>query len=331
MTLLQGVTQTGATGAGQFDVSQSGSLVYVPGGFTATPRQLAWVDRQGREQTIAPPPNNYQQPRLSPDGTRLAVSVGANISIWTFATETLMRLTNDAAVQYNPAWTADGRSLVYDSEDGSGVQILRRAADATGRAEVMAPAGAGYPEIVSRDGTFLIYHPFERIAMILPLKPPGKARPLLPDVNGQVSDVEISPDGRWIAYESNESGRFEISVRPFPAVDTGRWQVSSNGGQHPLWSRDGRELFFIAADGRMMAVPIEPGPVFSYGKPVPLFAAGQYLRQHRAQLRRLPGRQALLRREERGGTRNAAVHDCRHTLVRRGEGEDGSQELTSSQ
>ena len=276
VALVQGVAQSGLSGAGQFAVSRSGSLVYVPGGFTPALRQLAWVDRKGHEQTIVAPPNNYQQPRLSPDGTRLAVSVGANISIWSFATDTLMRLTNDAAVQYNLAWTPDGRSVVYDSNDGSGIQILRRSADATGRAEVIASAPAGFPEIVSRDGTFLIYHPPERVAMLLPLKPKGTARPLLPDVNGQVSDAEISPDGRWIVYESNESGRFEVSVRPFPAVDTGRWQVSSNGGQHPLWSRDGRELFFIAADGMMMSVPLEPGATFRHGKPVSLFPAGHY-------------------------------------------------------
>ena len=104
----------------------------MPGGFTATPRQLAWVDRQGREQTIAAPPNNYQQPRLT--GRHAA---GCQRRREHFDLDVChgnaLRLTNDAAVQHNPAWTADGRSVVYDSEDGSGVQILRRAADATGR------------------------------------------------------------------------------------------------------------------------------------------------------------------------------------------------------
>jgi tricorn protease-like protein len=91
-----------------------------------------------------------------------------------------------------------------------------------------------------------------------------------------VSDAEISPDGRWIAYESNDSGRYEVNVRSYPAVDSGRWQVTSDGGMHPLWSRDGGELFFIAADGMMMSARIEPGLTFSHARPIPLFPASQY-------------------------------------------------------
>ena len=250
--------------------------MYVAGSL-ANARLLVWTDRRGREEAIsAATPSTYQQPRLSPDGTRLVVAAGANISILTFATDTLMRLTNETAAQYNPAWTPGGRHVVYDSNDGTGVQILRRAADGTGTAEVLAPVPAGYPEIVLPDQKGLIYHPAGRIAMLLPLDPKGPARPLLPEVKGQISDVELSPNGRWIAYESNESGRFEIYVRPFPEVDGGRWQLSSNGGAHPLWSRNGRELFFIAADGMLTSVPIQPGQTFEHGKPAALFPAGQY-------------------------------------------------------
>jgi serine/threonine-protein kinase len=274
--LVENVTVSPNSAAGQFAVSRTGSLVYVAGSF-ANARSLVWTDRRGHEDTIsAAQPSTYQQPRLSPDGTRLVVSAGANISILTFATETLMRLTNESFPQYNPAWTPDGRHVVYDSNDGTGVQILRRAADGTGTAEVLAPVPAGYPEIVLPDGKALIYHPVQRVAMLLPLDPKGPARPLLPEVKGQVSDVELSPDKRWIAYESNESGRFEISVRPFPDVNGGRWQLSSNGGAHPLWSRNGLELFFIAGDGMLTSVPIQPGPAFVHGKGVALFPAGQY-------------------------------------------------------
>jgi dipeptidyl aminopeptidase/acylaminoacyl peptidase len=129
---------------------------------------------------------------------------------------------------------------------------------------------------MSRDQKFLIYHTTPRVAMVLPLDPKGPARPLL-DVKAQVSDAEISPSGQWIAYESTESGgRFEVYVRPFPGVDAGRWQISSNGGAHPLWSRDGRELFFIAGDGKMMSVPIRSGPTFEHGSPIALFSASTY-------------------------------------------------------
>ena len=112
--------------------------------------------------------------------------------------------------------------------------------------------------------------------MLLPLDPKGPARPLLPEVKGQVSDVELSPDGRWMAYESNESGRFEVYVRPFPDVNGGRWQLSSSGGAHPLWSRNGRELFFIAGNGMLTSVPIQLGQAFAYGKAAALFPAGHY-------------------------------------------------------
>lgn len=111
--------------------------------------------------------------------------------------------------------------------------------------------------------------------MILPLDGgEQQPRPLLPDTTGQVSDVEISPNGKWIAYETNESGRFEVKVRPFPDVSSGQWHISSGGGQHPVWSRDGRELFFIAADGTMTSVAVQTAPAFSHGRPAPCSRPG---------------------------------------------------------
>jgi hypothetical protein len=111
--------------------------------------------------------------------------------------------------------------------------------------------------------------------MVVPLDRREPPRPLL-NVKAQVSDVEIAPGGQWVAYESNESGQFEVYVRPWPAVEGGRWPISSNGGQHPLWSRDGRELFFISASGMMMSAAIKPGTTFTYDKPLELFSAASY-------------------------------------------------------
>jgi serine/threonine-protein kinase len=274
--LVDGVSQS-RTGAGQFSFSRTGSLVYVEGAGTASgvARRLLWVDRQGREQPIPAPPGLYGVLRISPDGSRAVMSKEANLWTWTFATDTPTRVTNEAAVQYNPAWTPDGRFILFDSNDGSGIRILRRAADGTGENEVVLPAPAGFPEIVTADQKFLIYHPGSRIAMILPLDPVGAPKPLL-SVKGQVSDAEISPDGRWVAYESTESGRFEVWVRPFPNVDAGRWQISSTGGQHPAWSRDGRELFFLTATRRMSVVQVKSGASFAFDKPVELFDASSY-------------------------------------------------------
>ena len=321
--LVEGVARSGASAAFQFAVSRTGTLVYVPGAFADATRELVWVGRQGDEQAIAAAPGNYQQPRMSPDGKRLAVSKAANIWIWSFTTDTLTRLTNEPAVQYNPAWTPDGRHIVYDWNDGLGVAIVRRAADGTGSAETVAPAPAGYPEIVTPDSKSIIYHPVERVAMVLPMDPKGPARRLLPNVDAQVSDAEISPSGRWMADQSTESGRFEVYVRPFPDVDASRWQVSSNGGLHPLWSRDGRELFFIAGDGMMMSVPIQPGADIRAREAGSSVPRRQILRQCRPWLRRLARRQTFPHDQER---RRSPLDDRDHELDRRsasGAGDEG--------
>ena len=279
MPLVEGISHSSVSSVAQFAVSDNGLLVYGRGVPSGTSFQLATVDRRGTEQLLPVPPSRYQQPRLSPDRTRLAVAAAAQISTYTFATGTLMRVTtNEATMHYNPVWMGN-RQVVYDDGEGVGAaarRIVSKSADGSGPEEEIVPRPAGYPNLITPDGKYLIYHEADRIAMLVPLQPRGAARLLLPDVKGQVSDVDLSPDGRWIAFESNESGRFEVYVRPFPSVDAGRWQVSSNGGQHALWSRDGRELFFIAGDGSMMAVPIQSGATFSHGRPVALFPAGHF-------------------------------------------------------
>jgi serine/threonine-protein kinase len=111
---------------------------------------------------------------------------------------------------------------------------------------------------------------------VLPLDPKGPPRGLFPDTKFSEYNADISPDGRWIAYDSNESGQMEVYVRPFPAVDSGRWQISSEGGTRPLWSRSGRELFFLNAAHRMSVVAVQPGSTFTYAKPQLLFDATNY-------------------------------------------------------
>jgi Tol biopolymer transport system component len=183
--LVDDVAQTPNTAAGQFGISQTGSLLYVSGDLGSTARQLVWVDRQGHEGPSLLPIRSYQQPRLSPDGQRLVISSAANIWLWTFASETLMRLTNESAVQYNPIWTPDGRYVVFDSNDGGGtIQIVRKAADGTGATTLVTAAPAGFPDSVSTDGKALIFHTLERVAMVVPLEAKAQARPLLPDVKG---------------------------------------------------------------------------------------------------------------------------------------------------
>jgi serine/threonine-protein kinase len=267
-----------AVGGGQFAISSDGTLVYptVP---PSSLRALVWVNRQGREDPIPAAPGGYFDPRLSPDGTQLAVSSSADIWIWTFAKQAFARLTFTQGPEYNPAWMPDSRRVIFDANEGGVVRILRKAADGTGPTDVVMSAQGGYPESVSPDGKFLVYHTTSQLptAMLLALDDSGSPRPLVSSKAAtQIFNAEISPDGHWIAYQSDESGRFEIYVHPFPALEAGRWQISATGGAHPLWSRNGRELFFINEAGMLVAAPVLGGQSFTHRTPVQLFPVRQY-------------------------------------------------------
>jgi eukaryotic-like serine/threonine-protein kinase len=114
--------------------------------------------------------------------------------------------------------------------------------------------------------------------VLMPLQRGAQPRPLLADPKNQERNGELSPDGRWLAYQSNESGRFEVYVRPFPNTDAGRWQISSDGGEYPLWARSGRELFYVTSGDRLVSVPLQGGSGFSHGSGEELFDVAPYLR-----------------------------------------------------
>jgi Tol biopolymer transport system component len=284
--LVEGVTEN-TPAFGQYAVSSNGTLAFMPGAFigAADQRTLVWVDRQGHEESLPAKARSYVYPRLSPDGTKIAVnSRDEEKDIWVFdlAKATLTRLTFGPAYEYHPVWTPDNRYLFFSSsqyDPPSPADLLRKAADGTGPAEVLTkPLQGGYPLSLTPDGVSLVFRRFSptRGLFVLPLQPRGEARALIADPRFTELNGEISPDGRWIAYDSDESGRREIYVRPFPAVDRGRWLISSEGGSDPLWSRSGRELFFMTAASRMVAVPVPAGPGFTYGKPQSLFDATAY-------------------------------------------------------
>jgi len=271
--LVEDVLETG----GQFAISDNGTLVYQPTPKTSL-RSLVWVDRQGREQPIPVAPGDYLDPRISPDGTRLAVSSGADIWVMTLADQAMTRLTFTKTPEFNPVWTPDSRHVLFDSRETGTAQIVRKAGDGSGSLDVVQPM-PGYPEVISPDGKLFIYHTSSSLpmAMLQPLGRGASSKPLIETkVPIQVYNAEISPDGRWVAYQSDESGRFEIYVHPFPALETGRWQISTNGGAHPLWARNGRELLFIDGKGTLTSVPLLPGSTFNRRPGTPLFEAGQY-------------------------------------------------------
>ncbi len=275
------------SGGGQFAVSASGTLIY-QAVETPSPRTLVWVDRRGSEQPMGVAPADYLDPRISPDGTRLAVSLSADIWIALLAKPVFQRLTFTASGEYNPIWSRDGRHVIFDSRDDEGrVQITRKLADGTGTPEVVVPALAGYPNTVSADDKLLVYHTAAQRPVAMLWSGTTPAQPLIKSAAPTRSfNAEISPDGRWIAYQSDESGRYLINVHPFPRLQDGRWEVSISGGSYPLWARSGRELFFIGSTGTLMSVPISLAPTFTHGAPVPLFSASQYPCRRRPQLRR---------------------------------------------
>jgi serine/threonine-protein kinase len=281
-----------ANGAAEFSVSRQGALVYVPGGGA---RSLVWVTRQGREEPITAPPRAYMYPRLSPDGTRVAVDISdqeQDIWIWDLARQTLTRLTDAPAVDSQPVWTPDGRRIIFASQRAGILNLFWQAADNTGSVERLTTSpNAQGPNAIAPDGTRLLVrysglttgNDLGVLRLEGPSGRPGatpatplaagsrQVEPLLQTTFGE-QNGEISPDGHWLAYASNESGQSQISVRPFPNVDGGHWQISPSGGSRPVWARSGQELFYLDGTNALMAVSVQTAPTFSAGTPTKLFA-----------------------------------------------------------
>jgi eukaryotic-like serine/threonine-protein kinase len=285
--------------AAQFATSSQGALVYVPRDAVLPPgtrqRVLVWVDRQGGEVPIKAPPRVYNNPRLSPDGTRVALDVRDqehDIWIWDLAREVLTRLTIGPATEQYAIWTPDGRDVIFSSSKLSNPgpnlprTLFRRRSDGTGTIEQLTQGSiAQFPSTVTPDGNALIFReltspptlgtPPGWDLVLLPLGAEHRARRLLQTPFNELN-AEVSPDGHWLAYQSNESGREEVYVRPFPNVDAGKWQVSTSGGTQPLWARNGRELFYVSTN-TLMRVPLTSSSIFQAGTPSKLFGAAYLL------------------------------------------------------
>ena len=238
-------------------------------------RTLVWVDRQGNEQPLTLEPGRYVYARVSPDGTRIAIDIaGSNrdIWIWDFGRETLTRLTDGPNEDMTPLWSPDGRRVFFASNRTGNFDVYSQPADGSTQAtvEFALPTFQG-PSSFTPDGTQLVVNEEFRDLSVLDLTQ-DTLRPLLQrDANDWIG--EISPDGRWIAYESDESGvQFEIYVRPFPDVTGQREKVSIDGGRYPRWGPSrSNELYYVALDGAMMAVPIELTPTLRVGRAMKLF------------------------------------------------------------
>jgi serine/threonine-protein kinase len=265
-------------GASSFAVSREGTLVYRSDD-GAKHRTLVWVDRNGREEDLGAPPGDYILPRVSPDGSRVALDVGGpdrNIWVWDTRRKLLECVTLNPAEDGWPRWSPDGHWLFFASmRDGRVPNIYRQAADRSGIAERVIVSGRlQHPTGFAPDGKLLITEraPDNGLSDIVAYSfDTRRVEPVITE--GDEGAGAVSPDGRWIAYESLESGQIEVYVRPYPKTDGGRWRVSRNGGRQAAWSPDARELFYRDYGGALIAVPVPPGPRFLPGEQLTILAA----------------------------------------------------------
>lgn len=268
--------------AALFDASADGSLVYVEGE-GAGKSQLTWISRDGKELGNLGPPAMYYTPNLSHDERRIAYDLSdaetAKGDIWIHSLThgTSSRLTFDAVNESAPQWMPDDRRVIFFSEKAGNIDLYQRHVGGSGGDEaVLIDPDIKFPVHVSPDGRFLLFIKIHRKSVenldlwLLDLqKHTSSAWLATPFVE---EGAQFSPDGKWIAYSSNESGKSEVYVQQFPEPG-GKFVVSRGGGTMPAWRGDGRELYYISADRKMMAAPITIGPQFDSGAPVPLFEA----------------------------------------------------------
>jgi Tol biopolymer transport system component/tRNA A-37 threonylcarbamoyl transferase component Bud32 len=288
VSLLAGVQQ--AQGINPvISVADDGTLVYQAADSAAGGTSLARVDRTGRATFMDPAwQATFTSLALSPDGRRLAVSIqfGGRSDIWVKQLDAgaLTRLTFDGALNYRPAWRPDGRSLAYTSDRDSEFSYLYSLrADGSGRPERLMASDPNQVDEsqFSRDGRWLIYRVGTsdgvRDIYARPVGGTDTARVTVSAGSFDEYAPTLSPDGRWIAYVSVESGHEEVYVRPFPQTDQARWQVSTAGGSGPVWANSSRELLYVSAADSLMSVPVTATPDFHAGPPTALFSTQPYL------------------------------------------------------
>jgi serine/threonine-protein kinase len=287
MGLLEGLGVEANGFAVNLGLSQNGTLVYTTGTATGF-RRPVWVNRDGGETPVDPawqPQGILANFALSPDGRALAVDVvqnGVN-AVWIkqLPTGPYSRLTFGDSGNMRPTWSPDGRSIVYltNVTNVGGAPAMRRS-DGTGSTRfLLTPRPAWGQAILTRDGRWLVL----RSSIFEPGRGDIRAArmgdtTIVPLVTSPAleSDAAVSPDGRWLAYASDESGTTEVYVRPFPDAASARWQVSAAGGGDPVWSRNGRELFYLSAQNEMMSVQVAPGAAFTISPPKRLFSGAPY-------------------------------------------------------
>jgi Tol biopolymer transport system component len=288
--ILEGVVTAPIFGGAQFSFSDTGNLAYVAGGSGSRNLSIYWMDHEGKFTPLRETPGDYLNPAFSPDGKRLALDIneGKRRDIWVYESErgTLARLTFAGEANGAPVWTPDGERIVYSSQEKGGVYNLwwiraDGAGDAQRLTESKRPQFAGSWRPDGKVLAFFQLNPSTSAdIMTLPIEgdeksgwKPGEPKPFVNSFFDERGPA-VSPDGRWLAYQSNESGSLEVYVRPFPGPG-GKWQISTGGG-YPKWSRNGKELFYRTLDSKIMAVTYAAsGDSFRADKPQ-LWSPGQF-------------------------------------------------------
>jgi eukaryotic-like serine/threonine-protein kinase len=280
-SLRETVGYDGYTAYALFSVSENNMLTY--GNTDELKTRLVWTDRSGKQINLLGEPGRYVEPRLSPDEKKLVLARidpdTTNYDLWIveLLRGTFTRFTFDPSNEVSPIWSPDGEWIAYCSNPRGSVNIFRKASSGNGSDQLLVDsANPKYPTDWSQDGKYILYDEIDPKAKFdiwtLPLSGNRNPMPFL-QTRFNESHGQFSPDGKWVAYSSDETGRAEIYIRSFPATAEGKLQISTNGGDQAQWRRDGKELFYVAADNRLMAVQIQTEPSLVAGVPSPLFTA----------------------------------------------------------
>jgi serine/threonine protein kinase/Tol biopolymer transport system component len=271
--VLGEIQSLGRIGRVSFAASDGGLMV-AQMSRAASSSQLTWFDRKGSSIGVVGKPGQYGNLALAPDGTSVAIdatdSTSQNTDVWIYQLrgETTKRVTFDPAIETDPVWSPDSARLAFSSTRQNRFDIYLKDVNGAEDEKLILHADTDeYPDDWSKDGKYLLYTRGRDLWLLT--IPEMKGTPFLKAAS-TLRNGRLSSDGKWVAYASNESGKWEIYVTSFPEA-RGKWQVSSGGGEQPRWRGDGRELFYLSSDSKIMAVPVAEGKNFDAGAPVALF------------------------------------------------------------